>query len=214
MIPNIILMGPPGSGKGSFAGHLRRKKGYQHVCSGDLLRDQVESSTPIGKKIEEMMREGGRVPDEVITTMVIDKITEMQNARIPFVLDGFPQTAAQKAALDRFRSDHKESQFTFISIHVDPKTALERMTKRISCLNCHEIFNLATKQPVMDGLCDLCGTSLRQRESDCEEKARKRLELFERTTKTVVDLYEKEDSIQIVNGNLPQEEIYKTYGEG
>lgn len=210
---NFVLMGSPGSGKGTLASYLCETKEYTHLCSGDLLREEVRVKSNLGLQIEKQIKEGLHVSDEIISQIMLTKIEELNQAKQPFILDGYPQTFNQKCSFDSYCANHQEHQFSFIFIEVEPKTALHRMTERISCISCHEVFNLSTKPPLQEMVCDTCHGNLAQRSSDNSEKASNRLDLFKEVTKPVIDMYLSEKKFIILDGNLPLKDLFSHYGE-
>ncbi len=205
MIQGYILLGSPGSGKGTI-GQFMKPYATQHIASGDILRKEVKENTPIGKQTQALIQEGKQVPDALITEIVLKRLEECIKKKFPFVLDGFPQTLSQLESLHGFLQKHPEYQVKTLCVEVEPKTALQRMTERISCPQCERIYNKATTPPLNPDTCDACAIPLTSRESDKEEAAKARLWQFERTTKKVMDFVRSQPNVFCINGNSP---IYK-----
>lgn len=186
---NIVLIGLPGSGKGTLGQRLAKTLGAEHISSGDLLRAEVRQGTLIGRKVSETLAQGGRVEDALITKMVLAKLSSLQGK--PFILDGFPQTEAQMQALKEWGS------LRFIVLKVNVETALARMCSRISCATCNAIFSSTSLQ----GSCQECGGTLEKRASDSAEKAAKRLAEY-----TLPPI--PEEALQI-DGNKAKDQIYQ-----
>lgn len=180
----IILMGMPGAGKGTVGEYLHSRHGFSHFSSGDLLRDEVSNKTTIGNQIKDTLVQGGQVSDELITEMVLNKLEELVAINQAFVLDGFPQTSPQLAALNTFAKNHANFPIQYVSIIVDKKTALERMSNRLSCNKCHKIYVKTMFPNPENAIC--CQMPLSFRESDRDERAQKRLDTFSNTTEKLL----------------------------
>jgi adenylate kinase len=196
----IILMGMPGAGKGTIGEYLHSKHGYTHFSSGDLLRDEVADQTEIGLQIKSTLDQGGQVPDELITKMVLKKLETLTDSNQSFVLDGFPQTSPQLEDLNQFANAHLSLSLRYISIIVDKETALERMSNRLSCSKCHKIYNKTSK---FEPTC--CLLPLAFRPSDQDERAIKRLDTFSNTTEKLLQSELK--GIHSIDGNHSISEI-------
>ncbi len=195
-----ILLGSPGSGKGTL-GQFMKSFGVEHIASGDILRREVRKGTLIGRQTQQLIQEGLQVPDQLISEIVLKKLEECIEKRSQFVLDGFPQTVAQFESLYTFLTRHPDYPVTTICVDIKPETALKRMSGRISCPECESIYHQEMHPPVKEGQCDRCDSLLVQRESDIPEQAVKRLEQFELTTKKVMECALQRLGVFSIDGN-------------
>lgn len=186
----LVFLGPPGAGKGTQAARLSAELGLAHVSTGDLLRKEVADGSPVGKKAEPFMKKGGLVPDEVVIEMVLVRIRRPDAAR-GFVLDGFPRTEAQAAALDRGLGP-AEKLDRVVYFDLPDSEAASRLSGRFTCRSCGKIYNVASKPPKAAGRCDACGGELYQRDDDKAETIVKRLDAYRRDTVPLVAYYSKD----------------------
>ena len=201
----IVLMGPPGAGKGSIGQYLHSQYAFTHISSGEMFRDEVKDKTEIGQQIESTIQRGGRVDDSLITRLVLKQLEQFIQDNQPFVLDGFPQTSTQLNDLNLFVETHKSLKLRYISVIVDKSTALDRMTNRLSCAKCHAIYNKVFFSDQEDLTCKKCIQPLVSRKSDDRPLAIKRILEFEETTKKMIQNDLKDTDV--INGNQPISEI-------
>jgi adenylate kinase len=207
----VILLGPPGAGKGTQSKRIVEHYGVPQVSTGDLLRDNVTRGTALGLEAKTIMARGELVPDELMYGIVACRLREM-DCRHGFVLDGFPRTPAQAGWLDGFL---KESVFEksqnrppiVIQLMVDYNHLLLRIAGRRSCPTCGRTYNIHTQPPLVDELCDVDGTKLLIREDDREEVIAGRLETYERQTSPVADYYRKQKRLVAINADRKMEEV-------
>jgi adenylate kinase len=199
-----ILLGSPGAGKGTIGHSIGRTWGMEHVCSGDLLRQEVKDNTETGKKIFTILQEGGQVPDPLITQLVLNRLNPLIESKTEFVLDGFPQTIGQWESLKETLDAHPEFPVTTICVEVLPETALQRMTGRLTCETCNEIYHKETTPSLQ---CTICGNNLVVRKSDVPELAATRLETFESTTKKVMEHIRGQPKTFFVDGNSSKDQV-------
>jgi adenylate kinase len=202
----IVLMGMPGAGKGTIGQYICSKYGYKHICSGDLLRDEIRDKTVIGLEIESTIAQGKQVADSLITAMVLDKLEQLTKNNQSFVLDGFPQTSQQLSDLKQFELKQTGLSLRYVSVVVDKNTALERMSNRLSCSICHMIYSKIFFTEKQDRTC--CAKPLEFRPSDQEERAKKRVETFLMTTDKLLQ-NELKDAY-VIDGNLEVDTIKKS----
>lgn len=202
----IVLMGMPGAGKGTIGQYICSKYGYEHISSGDLLRDEIRDKTVIGLQIESIITEGKQVAGSLITKMVLDKLEQFVKNNQSFVLDGFPQTSQQLSDLKQFELRQIGLSLRYISVIVDKNTALERMSNRLSCSICHLIYSKTFFTEKQERTC--CSKLLEFRPSDQEERAKKRIETFSTTTEKLLQNELKE--ADVVDGNLSIDAIKKS----
>jgi adenylate kinase len=197
----IILLGPPGSGKGTQAEKLNDDLGLIRLSTGDMLREAVREGSELGKLAKEYMNMGALVPDEIVIGLMKEKISTLKEG---FVLDGFPRTVQQADALSEFVDiDH------VINLDVDDDVLVDRLTKRRSCPDCNVVFHLLYKPPMKDGICDKCGAVLYQRSDDTETTVRNRLMVYRENTFPLIEYYEKQGKIVNVDGSGDINEIYE-----
>jgi len=201
MSPVIVLLGPPGSGKGTQAKRLSNELGLVHISTGDILREAVKSGTALGKQAKEYMDKGELVPDDLVIAIVKEKIGEMKDSSI--ILDGFPRTVIQAKKLETILPVD-----VVINLNVDENNVIERLTKRRTCRNCGAIFHLIFNPPKKEGVCDYCGGDLYQRNDDREETVRERLRVYRENTLPLIDYYRQKRKLVEINGNRKIDEVY------
>jgi len=193
----IILLGPPGAGKGTQAKKLTEKFQIPQISTGDMLREAVKNGTELGKKAKSFMDSGGLVPDDVVIGIVKERLSQADCAK-GFILDGFPRTIPQASALDRVAGElEKEIRFV-LSLEVDPEELMERLCGRRTCPACGAMYHVKFRVPKTPGKCDKCGGDLIQRDDDKEETIRKRLENYNRSTAPLLDYYRSTGKIRSV----------------
>ena len=209
----IVLLGPPGAGKGTQSKRITQHYRIPQVSTGDLLREHVKQSTPLGVQVREVMARGELVPDNLVCDIVAWRLREPDVER-GFILDGFPRTATQAVWLDSFL------KFEFfetgkwqawlpivVCIKVDYNKLLLRITGRRTCPTCGRIYNVHSQPPLVDEICDVDGSKLVTRDDDREEVIRERLDAYERQTKPVAEHYGRLGRVVEVNGDLPVDEV-------
>ena len=197
---NLILLGAPGAGKGTQAEILVKKLSIPAISTGNMLREAIANGTELGKKAKQYMDEGALVPDELILSIIADRVAEPDCAN-GFILDGVPRTLAQAEALEAkgVRIDH------VVSIEVDDAVIEGRMTGRRVCPKCGASYHIVANPPKMEGICNACGAELAIRKDDAPETVRKRLEVYHATTEVLKEFYGKLGRLAVVEGNQPIE---------
>lgn len=206
---NLILLGPPGAGKGTQAKILTRKYSIPQISTGDILRIAVKEQTPMGLRAKEFMDQGNLVSDEVVVGIVQERLAKPDCAN-GFILDGFPRTVKQADALKAMLQGFGKNIDHVISIVVDRQELLERISGRRTCRGCGKGFHVQFDSPATPGICDECGGELYQREDDSEETMRKRLEVYEEQTKPLISYYADQGLLRTINGIGPIEQIQDT----
>ena len=186
----IILVGPPGAGKGTQAEKIVAKYNVAHISTGDILRANVKAGTELGKKAKSFMDAGALVPDDVIVGMIRGRLAE-DDCKNGFILDGFPRTVPQAEALDSLLAEMGIKLDGVILLDVDDDTVVERLCGRRMCKKCGRIFHVSFKPSSKGDLCDECGGELYQRDDDKEEVIRQRLAVYHSQTAPLVDYYGK-----------------------
>ncbi|MCM0082681.1 adenylate kinase [Geomonas sp. Red32] len=196
---NLILLGPPGVGKGTQAKLLIEKYGIPQISTGDILRAAVKDQTPMGVKAKGYMDSGALVPDAVVIGIVEERLVQADCAE-GFILDGFPRTVAQADALGQVLSGMSRKIDHVISLSVDKGELLKRLTGRRACAKCGAVFHVDFAPAKVAGVCDACGGELFQREDDKEETILKRLAVYEEQTAPLIAYYESCGLLRSVNG--------------
>lgn len=185
----IVLVGPPGAGKGTQAAYLADKLSIPHISTGDLFRANISQGTSLGKQAQEYMRAGQLVPDEVTIGMAEDRL-DQPDAEPGFLLDGFPRNQIQAEALDAYLAERGVSLDAVLDLEVPESEVIKRIAGRRTCRNdSSHTFHVEYKPSKAPGVCDTCGGELYQREDDSEETVRKRLEVYHRETEPIIDYY-------------------------
>lgn len=196
---NLILLGPPGAGKGTQAVRIVEKYHVPHISTGDIFRANIKQGTELGKKAQEYMNRGELVPDELVVEIATDRL-KADDCKDGFLLDGFPRTVFQAEKLDEFLESEGKKLDHVLDIEVNKDELMVRLTGRRVCKTCGASFHVANIPPKVEGICDNCGADLIQRDDDNEETATNRIEVYNKETKPLVDYYEKADNIDHIDG--------------
>lgn len=197
---NLLIMGPPGAGKGTQAVEVVKELKIPHISTGDMLREAVKQGTEMGKKAKEYMDKGQLVPDEVIIGVVKERIAQ-PDCKVGFLLDGFPRTLPQAEALDVSLKELGIKLDGVINIRVPRERIVARITGRRVCRSCGDTYHVKNKPPKEEGKCDKCGGELYQRSDDTEETVNKRLDVYEAQTQPLLDYYGKQGLVLDINGD-------------
>ena len=193
----IILLGPPGAGKGTQAKKISGEFAIPQISTGDMLREAVKNGTEMGKKAKAFMDQGGLVPDEVVIGIVKDRL-QAPDCGKGFILDGFPRTIPQAQALDRVTSDLKKEIRVVLSLEVDETELMERLCGRRTCTGCGAMYHVKFNPPKAQGKCDKCGIALIQRDDDKEETIKTRLINYKKMTEPLLQYYKGTGKIRSV----------------
>lgn len=198
----LVLIGPPGCGKGTQAERLSKKFGLPHISSGNILRAEVAAGSAFGKKIKSYMDRGEIGPQELITEVVLNYIDK--NCSSGFILDGFPRTVYQAEELDK-----RHSIVAAIHFKLAKKEILKRITGRRTCRSCARVFHLDYNPPKKSGICDSCGGELFQRDDDKKETVENRIKVYESETLPVIEYYKSAGILKEVNANPAPDIVFE-----
>ncbi|MGE5599406.1 MAG: adenylate kinase [Bacteroidota bacterium] len=187
---NLILLGPPGAGKGTQAKLLVDRYGIPHISTGDIFRAAIKAGTALGRQAQSYLDRGMLVPDEVVIGIVTERLGE-PDCREGFLLDGFPRTVPQADALERTLAEGKRTLTAAIDLEVPDEVLLRRLTGRRVCHACGAVYHLEAKAPAAPGRCDACGGELYQRDDDRPETVAERLRVYAAQTKPLIDYYDR-----------------------
>lgn len=196
---NIILLGPPGAGKGTQAKRLIDKYATPQISTGDMLRAALKQGTPLGLEAKKYMDQGTLVPDSVVIGLVKERIQQPDCSK-GYMLDGFPRNVGQAEALDKMLGELKQRIDSVVCIEVPNKELLGRLTGRRTCRSCGAGFHVMFDPPKTDGKCDKCGGELYQRDDDNEATVSSRLKVYEDQTKPLINYYEKQGKLRRIDG--------------
>ena len=204
---DIILLGPPGAGKGTQAQRLVEHHGMRQLSTGDMLRETRKADTELGRKVADIMDTGGLVSDEIVSAMIDAKLADM-GPDVGAIFDGYPRTAAQADQLDDILDKHGRKLDHVIELHVNEDALVERITGRYTCANCGEGYHDVFKQPAEAGVCDKCGsTEFKRRPDDNEETVRKRMQEYRGKTAPILPGYEERGIVSRVDGMASIEDV-------
>ena len=206
---NLVILGAPGSGKGTQASWIAEHAKIRHISTGDLLREAVAKGTEIGKRAAGIMAAGKLVPDGLVLELLRAKLVneEERAVRRGWILDGYPRTLAQAEALESVLERTGEKIDGVVYIEIDPEVIVNRLSNRRTCGSCKAVYHLVSKRPAVEGKCDACGGALVLREDDKPDTIRQRLEVYKKETLPILALYEKRYRVHRVDGSKPIDDV-------
>ena len=205
---NIILLGPPGAGKGTQAKMIAETFSLPHISTGDMFRETAASGSELGKKLQSFMSKGALVPDDVVIEIVKNRLSKPDSAK-GFLLDGFPRTTAQAEALDKSLLESSRKIDYVFSISLKDEIIIKRLSSRRVCLSCGASYNTITQPVKAEGICDKCSGQVIQRSDDNPETIKNRLKVYKDQTSPLVAYYKKAGVLREVDGSGTVEEVFK-----
>jgi adenylate kinase len=202
----LVLLGPPGAGKGTQGVLLAERYGIPQISTGEILRDHVERGTKLGIRARSYMDRGEYVPDDVVVSMVMDRLAD-PDADKGFILDGFPRTVAQAEALESALEEADEPLTAVLKFSVGGELAVRRLVGRYTCPNCGRTYHMEFKPPAEDELCDVCGAKLERRADDDELTARRRLAVYREQASPLERFYAERDLLHQVDAEATPDEV-------
>jgi adenylate kinase len=200
----LVLLGPPGAGKGTQARHLVQRYGAKLIATGDIFRRNVQNDTELGREAKKYMDAGELVPDDVVVRMVVAGLEEAPEG---FILDGFPRTTVQAQALEEALAEDGTPLSAALALMLDDELAVKRLAGRRTCQQCHRTYNVELDPPQAEGICDVCGGRLVQRADDDELTVRRRLEVYHESTAPLLEFYSGRGLLRVVDADAPESEV-------
>jgi len=204
----LVLLGPPGAGKGTQAKVLSENLSLIHISTGDIFREAAKNGDELGKKLADYMNSGALVPDDLVNEIVAKRLSQVDVKDSGFILDGYPRTREQAKALDVALNEIGIQLDMVVYMKTSKDIIISRLTGRRICRQCGSIFHMQNIAPKTPGVCDYCGGELYQRDDDKEETVLKRLKVYEDQTKELIDYYGKNDVLKTVSGDLEVRPLY------
>lgn len=204
----IVLLGPPGAGKGTQAQLISKRLRIPHISTGDILREAIKNKKPVGLEAKAYMEKGELVPDEVMNEIITSRLKE-SDGRGGFILDGYPRTEAQALKLDEALSQMGEKIDFVFYLETSTKVIIERLSGRRICKDCQAVYHVKNMPPHKVDVCDRCGGPLYQRPDDREETIKNRLEIYIQQTKPLIDYYQKQGKLTKADGDLAAERLFE-----
>lgn len=202
---NLILLGPPGTGKGTVAQEISSRYHLPHISTGDIFRQNIKNKTALGQEVESYLNKGDLVPDDLTNRLVEDRLNQEDVAK-GFILDGYPRTLDQARALADILENKKAKLDVALNVYVPDEIILKRLAGRRVCESCGDTYNIYYKKPEVEDICDTCGGKLIQREDDSEETVKNRLKTYEEKTAPLISYYEQENILKTVDNSASLDE--------
>jgi len=202
----LVLLGPPGSGKGTQAKRLIDEKHWPQLSTGDMLRSAISQKSALGLEAKGYMDKGALVPDSVVIGLIAER-TKQADCANGFILDGFPRTIPQAEALDQMLAGQARRVDRAVLFEIVDSELVSRLSGRRTCVQCGAMYHIVTAKPKADGVCDKCGSSLTQRDDDKIEVIQKRLAVYHQQTAPLTEYYRKAEKLKVLDASLPADEV-------
>lgn len=203
----LVILGPPGAGKGTQAEYIVKRYNIPHISTGDIFRENIKNNTELGKKAKSYMDKGLLVPDDLVIALVEDRLNK-DDAKEGFLLDGFPRTVAQAVSLDSILDKNDDKLNKVINISVDPEILIERAVGRRVCKTCGMTYHVKFNPPKEEGVCDKDGTKLIQRDDDTEETVKTRISVYFDQTAPLIDYYRAQNLLIDIDGAKDIDKVF------
>ena len=203
----LVILGPPGAGKGTQAEYIVEKYNIPHISTGDIFRENIKNNTELGKEAKSYMDKGLLVPDDLVIALVEDRLNK-DDAKEGFLLDGFPRTVAQAVSLDSILDKNEDKLTKVINISVDPEILIERAVGRRVCKTCGMTYHVKFNPPKEEGVCDKDGTKLIQRDDDTEETVKTRISVYFDQTAPLIDYYRAQNLLIDIDGAKDIDKVF------
>ena len=209
----LVILGPPGAGKGTQAEYIVKRYNIPHISTGDIFRENIKNNTELGKKAKSYMDKGLLVPDDLVIALVEDRLNKA-DAKEGFLLDGFPRTVAQAVSLDSILDKNNDKLTKVINISVDPEILIERAVGRRVCKTCGMTYHVKFNPPKEEGICDKDGTKLIQRDDDTEETVKTRISVYFDQTAPLIDYYRAQNLLVDIDGAKDIDKVFEDIVNG
>ncbi len=203
---NVLIFGPPGSGKSTHSRRIVERYGLVYVSSGDLIRAEIERGSELGREMKAYLERGSLIPDTIVNSLVISRL---RRHRQNFILDGYPRTPDQVLALENYLYDHGMSIDVAMEIFISKEESVERISGRRICPNCGAIYHVKYRPPKVPGVCDVCGSRLVQRDDDRPEVVERRYDIYTRNMEPIIKFYKKQGIYVRIDGHGDIEEVWE-----
>lgn len=205
---NIVLLGPPGAGKGTQATLLTARYGIPHISTGDIFRTNLKEQTPLGKQAEEYMNKGLLVPDDLVCDLVEDRLT-WDDCKEGFLLDGFPRTIVQAERFDAFLEKQGIELTAVLDMEAPEELLIPRISGRRVCKSCGKVYHVVNMPTKVEGVCDVCGGEVYQRKDDAEETVHARLAVYEEQTRPLTEYYRRTDRLVTIDASKTPDHAFQ-----
>lgn len=209
----LVILGPPGAGKGTQAEYIVERYNIPHISTGDIFRENIKNNTELGKEAKSYMDKGLLVPDDLVIALVEDRLNKA-DAKEGFLLDGFPRTVAQAVSLDSILDKNNDKLTKVINISVDPEILIERAVGRRVCKTCGMTYHVKFNPPKEEGICDKDGTKLIQRDDDTEETVKTRISVYFDQTAPLIDYYRAQNLLVDIDGAKDIDKVFEDIVSG
>ncbi len=207
----IVLLGPPGAGKGSLAALIKDHYKILHISTGDILREEMKKDSPLAREIKSFIERGALVPDEVITKIVDQKLTHGLKPQDGFMLDGYPRNASQAEDLDKILKKTNASLDFVLNMEASLPLILKRISGRRICKTCGAVYHVTNKPSKTSGVCDACQGALYQRTDDNEETVKNRMKVYAESTAPILDYYRKQNKLRTIDGDEETDILFNEF---